>query len=87
MAGSGIGTTVFAPIMQALIGRYEWQGALLILAGVLLNLVICGLLFRPINDGFYRSRLASEVNTSISSIGTLGKSFISSNGGKISHLF
>ena len=48
VAGSGVGTFAFAPLMDILIDRYTWKGALLILAGVMLNIVLCGALFRPL---------------------------------------
>jgi len=46
-AGSGIGTFVFAPLTEWLIDRYMWRGTLIITAGILLNIVVCGALFRP----------------------------------------
>lgn len=48
VCGSGIGTFVFAPLIDTLIDHYEWQGAILILAAILLNLVICGALMRDL---------------------------------------
>lgn len=48
VCGSGIGTFVFAPLIDALIDHYEWKGALLILSAILLNLVVCGALMRDL---------------------------------------
>lgn len=48
VAGSGIGTFVFSPLTQFLMDRYSWQGAFIILSGILLNTVVCGALFRPL---------------------------------------
>ncbi|XP_077567053.1 monocarboxylate transporter 5 [Stigmatopora nigra] len=46
---SGMGLTfALAPFTQLLLDRYAWQGALLILGGLMLNLVATGLLLRPI---------------------------------------
>ncbi len=48
VCGSGIGTFIFAPITQYLINEYGWRGAMLILSGIFLNIVICGALMREI---------------------------------------
>ena len=46
--GSGVGTFVFAPLTNYLINEYTWTGAMWILAGIVLNGVVCGAIFRPI---------------------------------------
>ncbi|XP_063321471.1 monocarboxylate transporter 5 isoform X1 [Pelmatolapia mariae] len=47
---SGMGLTfALAPFTQLLLDRYAWQGAMLILGGLMLNLVASGMLLRPIN--------------------------------------
>ncbi|XP_051964542.1 monocarboxylate transporter 5-like [Xyrauchen texanus] len=47
---SGMGLTfALAPFTQLLLDQYSWQGALLILGGLMLNLVASGMLLRPIN--------------------------------------
>eukprot|EP00064_Thunnus_orientalis_P001845 superscaffoldBa00000128_g1848 len=47
---SGMGLTfALAPFTQLLLDQYAWQGAMLILGGLMLNLVASGLLLRPIN--------------------------------------
>lgn len=38
---------MFAPLTEWLIERYMWRGTLIITAGILLNIVVCGALFRP----------------------------------------
>jgi len=48
VAGSGIGTVIFAPLTEFLIDRYQWRGALTITSAILLNIVVCGALFRPL---------------------------------------
>ena len=48
VAGSGIGTFIFAPLTEALIERYTWRGALVVIGGIMLNIVVCGALFRPL---------------------------------------
>uniref|UniRef100_A0A3Q3LZV0 Solute carrier family 16 member 4 n=1 Tax=Mastacembelus armatus TaxID=205130 RepID=A0A3Q3LZV0_9TELE len=47
---SGMGLTfALAPFTQLLLDQYAWQGAILILSGLMLNLVASGMLLRPIN--------------------------------------
>ncbi|OWF37861.1 monocarboxylate transporter 5-like [Mizuhopecten yessoensis] len=46
--GAGIGTLLFAPILERLISEYGWRGAVLIMGGVAGNIVVCGALFRPL---------------------------------------
>lgn len=48
VCGSGLGTFMFAPLTKYLVEEYTWKGAVLILAGLLLNCIICGALFRPL---------------------------------------
>ncbi|XP_045772177.1 monocarboxylate transporter 7-like [Maniola jurtina] len=50
LCGSGIGTFVFASLTKYYdwLEKYEWRGTNLILAGLLLNMVVCGLLFRDL---------------------------------------
>ena len=48
VAGSGIGTFVFAPFMQHLIDVYTWRGCLVIIAGIFLNMSVCGALMRDL---------------------------------------
>lgn len=46
VCGSGIGTFIFAPVTQYLLAEYGWRGTTLILAGLFLNLAVCGCLMR-----------------------------------------
>lgn len=48
VAGSGIGTFVFAPFIQYLIENWGWRGSLIILAGIFLNMCVCGALMRDL---------------------------------------
>jgi predicted MFS family arabinose efflux permease len=50
VCGIGVGTFVFPPLSQVLLDAFGWRGALLIQAGVLLSLVVCGLVFRPLHS-------------------------------------
>ncbi|PSN40793.1 hypothetical protein C0J52_07180 [Blattella germanica] len=44
--GTGIGTFVYAPMTQFFIEQYGWRGTILMLAGTLLNMCVCGALMR-----------------------------------------
>ena len=48
VCGSGIGTFIFAPLTNSLLHEYSWKGTVLIEAGILLNCIICGMVFRPL---------------------------------------
>lgn len=66
VAGSGIGTFVFAPLTQLLIDLYTWRGAVLIIGGLMFNVIVCGLLFRPLG-GARRRPPPGDVSSSESS--------------------
>lgn len=48
VAGTGIGTFVFAPLTDYLIQQYTWRGTFLIIGSLMLNFTVCGALFRPL---------------------------------------
>lgn len=48
VAGSGIGTFIMAPLTEHLIDTYSWRGAMAVIGAIMLNLVVCGALFRPL---------------------------------------
>lgn len=48
VCGSGIGTFIFAPFIQYLLNEYGWRGTTLILAGLFLNLAVCGAVMRDL---------------------------------------
>lgn len=48
VCGSGVGTFAFAPLATTLLEQYDWKGANLILAGLILNCCIFGALMRPL---------------------------------------
>uniref|UniRef100_A0A182Q0B3 Major facilitator superfamily (MFS) profile domain-containing protein n=1 Tax=Anopheles farauti TaxID=69004 RepID=A0A182Q0B3_9DIPT len=48
VCGSGLGTSIFAPLIETLIQRFQWQGALLAIAGIVLICVLFGLMFKPL---------------------------------------
>ncbi|XP_052784040.1 monocarboxylate transporter 12-like [Mya arenaria] len=48
VCGSGLGAFIFNPFSKYLIDEFGWRGAILIEAGIILNCVICGAMFRPL---------------------------------------
>lgn len=63
---SGMGLTfALAPFTQLLLEQYAWQGALLILGGLMLNLVASGMLLRPINIWPSSSSFTSEKSPTV----------------------
>lgn len=50
VCGSGFGTFIMAPLCQMLLVYFNWQGALLIIAGISLNGVLFGALMRPLES-------------------------------------
>ncbi|XP_073752275.1 monocarboxylate transporter 5 isoform X2 [Callorhinus ursinus] len=64
IARSGMGLTfLIAPLTKVLIDLYDWKGALILLAGITLNLVPTSMLLRPIH-------IKSENNSDIKSKGS-----------------
>ncbi|XP_076438572.1 monocarboxylate transporter 5-like [Babylonia areolata] len=49
VCGTGVGTFIFAPLSQRLVQEFEWRGAHLIIAGIVLNCMVCGVVFRPLD--------------------------------------
>ncbi|XP_044266124.1 monocarboxylate transporter 5 [Tribolium madens] len=50
VCGSGFGTFIFAPIITRLLVEYGWRGAMLIIAGIVLECIVFGSLFRPLES-------------------------------------
>lgn len=48
VCGSGLGTFIFAPLTDTLIVNYGWRGTVLIISAIVLNCMIFGALFRPL---------------------------------------
>ncbi|KAL1486680.1 hypothetical protein MTO96_008901 [Rhipicephalus appendiculatus] len=48
VCGSGVGTFVMAPLVQALLRSYGWKGTLIICSGLSLQGVVAGALMRPV---------------------------------------
>jgi len=47
-SGAGFGLLTMAPLAAFLVAEYTWRGALIVLAGVSLNCLVCGALMRPL---------------------------------------
>ena len=47
-AGSGVGGFIFPPLVHFLLETYSWRGTFIILGAIMLHVVICGSLFRPL---------------------------------------
>ncbi|KAK5640854.1 hypothetical protein RI129_009401 [Pyrocoelia pectoralis] len=60
VCGSGIGTFIFAPLIQGLLKEYGWRGTTLILAGIFLNLAVCGALMRDLPWTSYKKKSAAR---------------------------
>lgn len=60
VCGSGIGTFIFAPLIQGLLKEYGWRGTTLILAGIFLNLAVCGALMRDLPWTSYKNKSAAR---------------------------
>ena len=50
VCGSGIGTFIFGPFTRILLDNYGWKGTNWIIAGIILNGVAMGALFRPLEQ-------------------------------------
>ncbi|XP_042235654.1 monocarboxylate transporter 12-like [Homarus americanus] len=50
VCGSGIGTFAFSPLVEYLINELSWQNSLIIISGIMLNCVVFGAMFRPLED-------------------------------------
>lgn len=63
VSGSGIGTMIFAPLTRYLLAEYGWRGTILILAGFILNICVCGALMRDLpgtQDHLKAKRIANR---------------------------
>ncbi|KAL3886291.1 hypothetical protein ACJMK2_026298 [Sinanodonta woodiana] len=50
VCGTGVGTFIFSPITEALLETFHWRNALLIMAGIIFNGCVCGMLMRPLES-------------------------------------
>jgi len=50
VSGSGLGTFALAPLLEYLLEEYGWRGSFLIMAGMSLNMLFFGALYRPVEE-------------------------------------
>ncbi|KAJ8311128.1 hypothetical protein KUTeg_011320 [Tegillarca granosa] len=63
--GTGVGTFLFAPFLEMCINEYGWRGAILIFAGIISNLIVCGTIFRLQHADFYSENSSSTVDDTL----------------------
>ena len=56
VCGSGIGTFIFSPVLEFLSEIYNWRGVLMIVAGIILNGAVCGMLIRPLKPELMKTK-------------------------------
>ncbi|KAK7934362.1 hypothetical protein WMY93_005258 [Mugilogobius chulae] len=59
-SGECVFAIIFGPFFQWLIETYSWQGALLIIGGLQLNICVCGALMRPLESTKGQCHTSSE---------------------------
>ncbi|XP_052061332.1 monocarboxylate transporter 13-like [Mytilus californianus] len=64
VCGSGIGTFIFSPLLEYLSEVYDWRNLLRIMAGIILNGAVCGMLMRPIKSKNNQNMLESSSDVS-----------------------
>ncbi len=50
--GSGLGTVIIAPMISLLLTHYAYQGAMIIVGGLMLNNLVSAALYRPVADNY-----------------------------------
>ena len=50
VSGAGVGVFLYPPFLIWLEEHYTWRGAMLILSGISLNMVVCGALLKPVDE-------------------------------------
>ena len=66
-SGSGLGTFAYAYMTNVLLGEFDWKGTVLILSAVILNIVVCGAVYRPLkaNDRGSERSSSTEITRDI----------------------
>lgn len=76
VCGSGLGTLVFAPCLESLITNYGWRGAMMISSGIVLNCIVLGILFRPLEPARPNNNHTLEDSSKIEESVNKSNSFI-----------
>lgn len=63
VAGSGLGTFIFAPLIAYFIRERGWRDTLLVLSGIVLNCAAFGALFRPLTASTRQIAPAEQSDT------------------------
>ncbi|KAK3601157.1 hypothetical protein CHS0354_019156 [Potamilus streckersoni] len=63
VCGSGVGTFIFSPFTKALLDWFDWKNALLIMAGIIFNGCVCGMLMRPLEPSKKKKTKNVEVES------------------------
>lgn len=58
--GLGVGTFIVPPLVRFLVNYYHWRNAMLILAGITLNMLVCASLFRPTSKASDESKIIKK---------------------------
>lgn len=70
---------MFAPLTQMLIDEYGWRGTTLILAGMFLNMTVCGALMRDLEWTTYKSKQKAKEHRKRNKLAVSADSFSASN--------
>ncbi|KAK3609610.1 hypothetical protein CHS0354_038611 [Potamilus streckersoni] len=65
VCGTGVGTFIFSPITEALLEAFHWRNALLIMAGIIFNGCVCGMLMRPLEPSKTKKAVYAEEETPV----------------------
>ena len=63
VCGSGVGTFVMAPVTEKLLQIYGWRGAMLIISAVVLNVTVCGTVFRSLDNVPLKSNDCDKIHS------------------------
>lgn len=61
VCGSGFGTVIFSPLIDYLITEFGWRGTMVILSAIVLNCIIFGIMFRPLEPPKRKPQTLQEV--------------------------
>ncbi len=86
-AGTGVGVMIIPPLVQLLIGHYGWRGAMMVMSTVLMNICVCGAVFRPVPPNAKRTQAISgaSVNNSNSNGVAITEKKSAENGGPLTN--
>ncbi|XP_034949373.1 monocarboxylate transporter 14 [Chelonus insularis] len=80
VCGSGLGTLIFAPFIEYLIATYGWRGSMMITSALVLNCIIFGMVFRPVEPVKNKNIPLKEIKSSESTLKVLETNGVLKNG-------